>query len=141
VASTTQAKPTVVLVNGAWANNASWSRVIKRLPNDGYSVVAPPNPLQSLNGDAGDRLPPADDSRPDRPCRPLLRRHGDLERGHRKPEREERSSTSTPSFRMRASLRSVSTPASQARCWGRGRRTPCSTSCRSRSGSGRCACM
>ena len=25
---TTQAKPTVVLVNGAWANNASWSRVI-----------------------------------------------------------------------------------------------------------------
>ena len=51
-ARTTQAKPTVVLVNGAWANNASWSRVIKRLQNDGYTVVAPPNPLQSLNGDA-----------------------------------------------------------------------------------------
>src|SRR2546428_11595087 len=30
-AKATQAKPTVVLVNGAWANNASWSRVIKRL--------------------------------------------------------------------------------------------------------------
>jgi len=52
VARTTQAKPTVVLVNGAWANNASWSRVIKRLQNDGYTAVAPPNPLQSLNGDA-----------------------------------------------------------------------------------------
>ena len=38
-------KPTVVLVNGAWANNASWSRVIKRLQNDGYAAVAPPNPL------------------------------------------------------------------------------------------------
>jgi len=48
----TQAKPTIVLVNGAWANNASWSRVIKRLQNDGYTVVAPPNPLQSLNRDA-----------------------------------------------------------------------------------------
>src|SRR6476646_2331452 len=48
----TQAKPTVVLVNGAWANNASWSRVIERLQNDGYTVVAPPNPLQSLDGDA-----------------------------------------------------------------------------------------
>ncbi|MDX6566650.1 MAG: hypothetical protein QOE10_2312, partial [Gaiellales bacterium] len=34
----TQAKPTVVLVNGAWANNASWSRVIRRLQNDGYTV-------------------------------------------------------------------------------------------------------
>jgi len=51
-ARTKQAKPTIVLVNGAWANNASWSRVIKRLQNDGYTVVAPPNPLQSLNRDA-----------------------------------------------------------------------------------------
>jgi len=51
-ARATQSKPTVVLVHGAWANNASWSRVIKRLQNDGYTVVAPPNPLQSLTGDA-----------------------------------------------------------------------------------------
>jgi pimeloyl-ACP methyl ester carboxylesterase len=51
-ARTPHAKPTVVLVNGAWANNASWSRVIKRLQNDGYTVVAPPDPLQSLKGDA-----------------------------------------------------------------------------------------
>jgi pimeloyl-ACP methyl ester carboxylesterase len=47
-----QAKPTVVLVNGAWANNASWSRVITRLQNDGYTVVAPPDPLQSLTRDS-----------------------------------------------------------------------------------------
>jgi pimeloyl-ACP methyl ester carboxylesterase len=51
-ARTTQPKPTIVLVNGAWANNASWSRVIKRLQHDGYTVVAPPNPLESLTGDA-----------------------------------------------------------------------------------------
>jgi pimeloyl-ACP methyl ester carboxylesterase len=51
-ARTTQSKPTIVLVNGAWANNASWSRVIKRLQSHGYTVVAPPNPLQSLDGDA-----------------------------------------------------------------------------------------
>ena len=45
VSTKTQAKPTVVLVNGAWANNASWSRVIKRLQDDGYTAVAPPNSL------------------------------------------------------------------------------------------------
>ena len=46
------AKPTVVLVNGAWANNAAWSGVIERLRAEGYAVDAPPNPLQSLKGDA-----------------------------------------------------------------------------------------
>jgi pimeloyl-ACP methyl ester carboxylesterase len=45
-------KPTIVLVHGAWANTASWSDVIQRLQKDGYTAVAPPNPLQSLNGDA-----------------------------------------------------------------------------------------
>ena len=48
----TAAKPTVVLVNGAWANNAAWSGVIERLQTEGYTVDAPPNPLQSLKGDA-----------------------------------------------------------------------------------------
>jgi pimeloyl-ACP methyl ester carboxylesterase len=52
-ATATPAKPTVVLVNGAWANNAAWSGVIERLETEGYTVVAPPNPLQSLKGDAG----------------------------------------------------------------------------------------
>ena len=51
-AATAAAKPTVVLVNGAWANNASWSGVIERLQAEGYTVDAPPNPLQSLSGDA-----------------------------------------------------------------------------------------
>jgi pimeloyl-ACP methyl ester carboxylesterase len=46
------AKPTVVLVNGAWANSASWSGVTERLQAEGYTVDAPPNPLQSLKGDA-----------------------------------------------------------------------------------------
>ena len=51
-AKTTQTKPTVVLVHGAWANNASWAGVIERLQSDGYTVYAPPNPLRSLKGDA-----------------------------------------------------------------------------------------
>jgi pimeloyl-ACP methyl ester carboxylesterase len=46
------ARPTVVLVNGAWANSAAWSGVIERLETKGYTVDAPPNPLQSLKGDA-----------------------------------------------------------------------------------------
>lgn len=44
-------RPTVVLVNGAWANNAAWGGVIERLQAQGYTVDAPPNPLQSLKGD------------------------------------------------------------------------------------------
>jgi pimeloyl-ACP methyl ester carboxylesterase len=48
----TSARPTVILVNGAWANNAIWSGVIERLQTKGYTVDAPPNPLRSLKGDA-----------------------------------------------------------------------------------------
>jgi pimeloyl-ACP methyl ester carboxylesterase len=51
--SATAGRPTVVLVNGAWANSAAWSGVIERLQTEGYTVDAPPNPLQSLKGDAG----------------------------------------------------------------------------------------
>lgn len=46
------AKPTVVLVHGAWADSSGWSGEIKRLEADGYPVVAVPNPLRSLSGDA-----------------------------------------------------------------------------------------
>jgi pimeloyl-ACP methyl ester carboxylesterase len=46
------AKPTVVLVHGAWADATSWSRVAERLQTDGYRVLAPANPLRSLDGDA-----------------------------------------------------------------------------------------
>ncbi|WP_250004869.1 alpha/beta fold hydrolase [Actinoplanes sp. M2I2] len=45
-------KPTIVLVHGAFAESASWSGVIERLHADGYPVVAAPNPLRSLAGDA-----------------------------------------------------------------------------------------
>ncbi|GAA1549476.1 alpha/beta hydrolase [Kribbella lupini] len=45
-------KPTVVLVNGAWSDAASWSGVIKRLRADGYPVVAPPTGLRSLSDDS-----------------------------------------------------------------------------------------
>jgi pimeloyl-ACP methyl ester carboxylesterase len=46
------AKPTIVLVHGAWADGSGWSRVIKRLQSAGYPVVAPANPLRSLSGDS-----------------------------------------------------------------------------------------
>ena len=46
------AKPTVVLVHGAWADASGWSRVTERLQKDGYRVLAPANPLRSLDGDA-----------------------------------------------------------------------------------------
>jgi pimeloyl-ACP methyl ester carboxylesterase len=37
-----------VLVHGAWADSGSWDGVIQRLQADGYTVYAPPNPLQGL---------------------------------------------------------------------------------------------
>jgi pimeloyl-ACP methyl ester carboxylesterase len=46
------AKPTIVLVHGAWADSSSWSAVVRRLQRDGYTVTVPPNPLRSLPGDA-----------------------------------------------------------------------------------------
>ena len=46
------AKPTVVLVHGAFADSSSWNRVIAILEKDGYTVVAAANPLRSVNSDA-----------------------------------------------------------------------------------------
>ena len=46
------AKPTVVLIHGAWADNSSWSRVTRRLQNQGYKVNALPNPLRGLSSDS-----------------------------------------------------------------------------------------
>ena len=51
-ARTSEQKPAVVLVHGAWADSSSWSSVITRLQNHGYTVLAAPNPLRSLSGDA-----------------------------------------------------------------------------------------
>jgi pimeloyl-ACP methyl ester carboxylesterase len=45
-------KPTIVLVHGAWADASSWAGVTARLQADGYTVVAPSNPLRDLSGDS-----------------------------------------------------------------------------------------
>ena len=45
-------QPTIVLIHGAFAESASWDAVIDRLLDSGYPVVAAPNPLRSLSGDA-----------------------------------------------------------------------------------------
>lgn len=45
-------KPVVVLVHGAFAESASWNRVIRRLNDHGLRAVAAANPLRSLAGDA-----------------------------------------------------------------------------------------
>jgi len=46
------AKPTVVLVHGAFADASSWSGVIHRLQKRRYRVIAPANPLRGLASDA-----------------------------------------------------------------------------------------
>ena len=45
------AKPTIVLVHGAFADATGWQHVIPLLENDGYTVVAVQNPLNSLDAD------------------------------------------------------------------------------------------
>jgi pimeloyl-ACP methyl ester carboxylesterase len=51
-AARTGPKPTIVLVHGAWADASSWTLVIERLQKAGYTVDAPPNPLQGLTYDS-----------------------------------------------------------------------------------------
>jgi pimeloyl-ACP methyl ester carboxylesterase len=46
------AKPTIVLEHGAWADGSSWSGVVTRLQNDGYTVDVPPNPLRGVDSDS-----------------------------------------------------------------------------------------
>lgn len=46
------AKPTILLVHGAFADSSSWNGVINILQKDGYPVVATPNPLRSVSTDA-----------------------------------------------------------------------------------------
>jgi pimeloyl-ACP methyl ester carboxylesterase len=47
-----QAKPTVVLVHGAWADASSWSGEVALLQRAGYDVRAIANPLQDLTTDS-----------------------------------------------------------------------------------------
>ena len=44
--------PTIVLVHGAFAESASWDRVIRHLKDAGHDVVAAANPLRGLTADA-----------------------------------------------------------------------------------------
>jgi pimeloyl-ACP methyl ester carboxylesterase len=55
------AKPTIVLVHGAFADAAGWGPVITILQHDGYQVVAVENPLQSLDGDVANTRRVVDD--------------------------------------------------------------------------------
>lgn len=48
---TTNTKPAIVLVHGAFADGSSWQRVIPLLERDGYTVTAVQNPLTSLPDD------------------------------------------------------------------------------------------
>ncbi|QWT21305.1 alpha/beta hydrolase [Bacillus sp. NP157] len=51
VANAAAAKPTIVLVHGAWADGSSWNKVIPLLQAKGYTVLAVQNPLTSLAAD------------------------------------------------------------------------------------------
>jgi pimeloyl-ACP methyl ester carboxylesterase len=44
--------PTIVLVHGAFAESASWDRVIRHLEDAGHDVIAAANPLRGLSADA-----------------------------------------------------------------------------------------
>ena len=46
------AKPTIVLVHGAFADASSWNGVIPLLQQQGYTVIAPPNPLRGVTADS-----------------------------------------------------------------------------------------
>ncbi|MGJ6965151.1 alpha/beta fold hydrolase [Streptosporangium sp. G11] len=46
------AKPTVVLVHGAWEDGSNWAAVSALLQQDGYKVAVPANPLRGLASDA-----------------------------------------------------------------------------------------
>src|SRR4029077_16661458 len=45
------ARPTIVLIHGAWADGSCWSGVIERLQAEGYHVTAPQFPLTALADD------------------------------------------------------------------------------------------
>ena len=48
----TAVKPTIVLVHGAFADASSWNGVIERLQQQGYTVIAPANPLRGVAADS-----------------------------------------------------------------------------------------
>jgi pimeloyl-ACP methyl ester carboxylesterase len=46
------ARPTIVLVHGAYADASSWNGVIEPLQHRGYTVIAPANPLRGVTADS-----------------------------------------------------------------------------------------
>ncbi len=48
----TGVEPTIVLVHGAYADASSWNGVIERLQAQGYTVIAPANPLRGVTADS-----------------------------------------------------------------------------------------
>jgi len=48
----TAAKPTIILVHGAFADSSSWDGVTAKLEHDGYTVIAAANALRSVATDA-----------------------------------------------------------------------------------------
>ena len=46
------ARPTIVLVHGAFADGSSWNGVIERLQKQGYTVIVPANPLRGVTTDS-----------------------------------------------------------------------------------------
>jgi hypothetical protein len=44
----TRTSPSVLLVHGAWADASGWDGEIRRLQDDGYSVITPANPLAQI---------------------------------------------------------------------------------------------
>jgi pimeloyl-ACP methyl ester carboxylesterase len=45
------ARPTIILVHGAWAGPSGWNEVVAALHKDGYTTVTPTLDLLSVNGD------------------------------------------------------------------------------------------
>jgi pimeloyl-ACP methyl ester carboxylesterase len=41
-------QPTIMLVHGAFADASSWNGVAERLQRQGYTVIAPANPLRGV---------------------------------------------------------------------------------------------
>ena len=52
-ANSGSAKPTIVLVHGAFADSSSWNDVVARLLADGYPAIAAAIPLRGVKSDAG----------------------------------------------------------------------------------------
>jgi pimeloyl-ACP methyl ester carboxylesterase len=52
MAADPSAKPTIVLVHGAFAESSSWNDVIADLGRDGYRAIAAGNPLRGVASDA-----------------------------------------------------------------------------------------